>query len=67
MTLCVYTVDKTTRLVMPNSQWARSVLAKLTEMGHQVELTGEDPAQVQQTRSVDELEKAMEIIDSTGM
>ena len=44
-----------------------TVLAKLANMGHKVELTSENAADVQESRSVDELQKAMELIDSTGM
>ena len=43
MALSVYKVDGNTRLVMPSTQWTSSVRAKLTELGHQVEVTDEDP------------------------
>lgn len=43
MALSVYKVDGNTRLVMPDTQWTFSVLVKLTDLGHQVDLTDEDP------------------------
>lgn len=67
MTLCVYKVDGKTRLVMPNSQWARDVMAKLEEMGHQIELTGENPTLVQQERSISEMERVDDLLESTGL
>lgn len=67
MTLSVYKVDKKTRLVMPDSAWGHSVLVKLADLGHEVELTDENAHDVQQSRPVDEIEMAMELIDSTGL
>ena len=64
--LTVYKVDDT-RLVLPDSQWGKDVLTSLTKMGKHVEITDEIPEVVQQSRSVDELEKAMALIDSTGI
>jgi hypothetical protein len=66
MALSVYKVDGNTRLVLPDSRWGWSVREKLAQLGHKVDLTGEEPEVVQRTRSVEELEKAMALIDSTG-
>lgn len=41
--LTVYLVEKTTRIILPESRWGEDVLAKLTQSGLQVEMTGEDP------------------------
>lgn len=65
MALLVYRVDENTRLVMPNSQWAKSVLAKLAEMGHQVDLTDEDPDLC--VRDEAELHRRDELLESTGL
>ncbi len=66
MALQVYQVNQKTRLVMPSSLWAHAVLEKLKAQGHQVELTDQDPHEVQHSRSVAEREAAMALIDGTG-
>lgn len=67
MALSVYKVDQKTRLVLPDTRWAYEVRIRLAAAGHQVEFSGEDANMVQNTRSVDELSRAMDLIDSTGL
>lgn len=65
MSLSVYKVDGNTRLVLPDSQWTNSVLGKLEDMGHQVDLTDEDPELC--LRDADELARRDALLDSTGL
>ena len=64
--LTVYRIDDT-RLVLPDSRWGKDVLMALAIQGQHVEITDEDPDLVQNSRSADELQRAMELIDSTGI
>ena len=65
MSLSVYKVDGNTRLVLPDSQWTNSVLAKLEDLGHQVDLTDEDPELC--LRDADELARRDALLDATGL
>lgn len=65
MSLSVYKVDGNTRLVLPDSRWTNSVLGKLEDMGHQVDLTDEDPELC--LRDADELARRDALLDSTGL
>lgn len=65
MSLSVYKVDGNTRLVMPDSQWTNSVLRKLEDLGHQVDLTDEDPELC--LRDASELARRDALLDSTGL
>jgi hypothetical protein len=64
--LTVYRIDDT-RLVLPDSRWGRDVLKALVIQGKHVEITDEDPDLVQHSRSADESDRAMALIDSTGI
>lgn len=64
--LTVYKVENT-RLIMPDSAWSCECLRRITAQGKHVEITNEDPDVVKEERSVDELERAMALIDSTGL
>lgn len=63
--LLVYTVDNTTRLVLPTSQWAHNVIEKLGQMGHSVRLTDQDPDLL--VRDEEELLRRDTLLESTGM
>ena len=65
MALSVYKVDQKTRLVLPDSVWAKSVLDKLEQLGHQVDLTDDDPDLC--LRDEAELTRRDELLDETGL
>lgn len=63
--LDLYQIDKVTRLRMPGTRWASDVLAKLSQMGHEVIYLGPAP----EVDDRDEAEKARRdaLLDSTGL
>lgn len=65
MALSVYKVDDITRLILPASDWAESVITVLEELGHRVDLTDEDPYLC--LRDEAELARRDALLESTGL
>lgn len=66
--LNIIRVDQTTRIILPDSQWAKDVQAKLVELGHNVEvvgtLSGDSHAVM---RDEAELGRMHALLESTGL
>ena len=61
----VFMVDETTRIILPDSQWARDVLAWWSERGIRAVATDQDPESL--ARSDEERYRAMDYLDMTGL
>ena len=61
----VYLVDETTRVILPDSQWAKNVLTWWDERGISAVATGQDP----ETCERDSAERARmaDYLDMTGL
>jgi hypothetical protein len=59
----VYLVDESTRVILPESQWARDVLAELVRQGHAVQATDQSTC----VRDAAELARMDALLDSTGL
>lgn len=63
--LTVFLIDGKTRIILPNSQWAHQVQAKLSEMGHSLQATDQDPDLIK--RDTLEMENVEQLLESTGL
>lgn len=61
----VYLVDQTTRIILPNSQWARDVLAWWAERGISAVATDQDPDLC--VRDSPERARMADYLDMTGL
>lgn len=61
----VYLIDKTTRLVLPDTGWGVSVLGSLIAQGKEIEITNEDPEV--DLRSPEEKMRAIRILNLAHM
>jgi hypothetical protein len=61
----VYLINKDTRIVLPPSQWGKDVLTRLSEQGHVVEETDQNPWLI--ARNLNEHMRVARYLDSTGL
>jgi len=61
----VYLVDQTTRIILPESQWAKDVLAWWAERGISAVATGQDPETCERDQA--EMCRMGEYLDMTGL
>lgn len=63
--LTVFLIDQKTRLILPNTLWGTRVQEKLSQMGHDVQMTDQDPNLCE--RDEEELARMHELLGSTGI
>lgn len=63
--LTVFLIDGKTRIILPSSQWGFNVREKLSQTGHSVQATDQDPDLIK--RDTLEMENVELLIDGTGL
>jgi len=63
--LQVFTVDKITRIQLPESQWGIDVRERLKELGHEVEFSG--PLTGSLNRDSEEINRVMALLEEAGI